>query len=175
METEKVREIQKLVNVLNRTGRQAAKAVWAGVCNVPSAQEEMAQHCLRQYNRILDRLKELDPTVGTIFTPLEEDTRLEVVATACRQLSAYFEDELEGGETRAGRRHRHRDWGSFYETAYEAGPFKILLGRGFRDLEELGKLIRECMPPWTWEERCRPKREDSESTSGSESETESEA
>jgi len=135
----------------------------------------MAKYCAEQYNRILDRLKELDPTVGTIFSPLAEDTRVEVVAIACRQLAAYYEEELEGAEEKEGRRHRHRDWGSFYETVYETGPFKIFMGRGFKDLEELGKIIRECMPPWMRGEECQPESQESKPSSGSQAEAETKA
>jgi len=156
MEKEKEPEIRKLVNVLRRTARLAAQASWGWACSAQSP-DHVARYCAQQYNRIFDRLKELDPSVATVFDPLAEDTPLEVVVIACRQLAAYYEDELEAGEEKEGRRHRHRDWGSFYETVYETGPFKIFMGRGFKDLEELGKLIRECMPPWMRGEEPRPK------------------
>jgi len=171
MEKEKEQEIRKLMNVLRRTARLAAQASW-GCAWSGEGREETAKYCAEQYNRILGRLKELDPSVGTIFSPLAEDTRLEVVAIACRQLVAYYEEELEEAEQREGRphRHRYRDWGSFYETMYEAGPFKILFGRGFKDLEELGKLIRECMPPWLRGEEPRPKPEEPKPSPSSEPE-----
>lgn len=174
MEKEKEQEIRKLVNVLRRTARTAASWGWGWACSA-EAQEPMAKYCVEQYNRILARLKDLDPTVGTIFGPLAEDTRVEVVAIACRQLAAYYEEELEGAEEKEGRRHRHRDWGSFYETVYEAGPFKIFMGRGFKDLEELGRIIRECMPPWMRGEEPRPKSEEPKPSPGSEPEAEPKA
>ncbi|MBI3949048.1 MAG: hypothetical protein HY314_01130 [Acidobacteria bacterium] len=165
MEKEKEQEIRKLVNVLRRTARLAAQAGWGWACGAQS-QEHTAQYCVQQYNRIFDRLKEIDPSVATVFGPLAEDTPLEVVIIACRQLAAYYEEDLEA--TEEGRRHRHRDWGSFYETAYEAGPFKILFGRGFKDLEELGKIIRECMPPWMRGEEPRSQSEEPKPSPGSE-------
>lgn len=171
MEKEKIEEIRKLVNVLRRTARMAAQASWGWACSAES-QEHVAQYGAQQYNRILNRLKELDPTVGTIFAPLPEDARLEVVAMACRQLAAYFEEELEADEVGEGRRYRHRDWGSFYETVYEAGPFKIFFGRGFKDLEELGRLIRECMPPWMRGEESRSKSKVSTSSTETSSDAE---
>ncbi len=158
---EKDQEIRKLVYVLRRMGRLAAQASW-GWTTSNEAQEETAQYCVEQYNRILARLKELDPTVGTIFSPLPPTTRLDVVAIACRHLAAYYEEEIAAAEEKEGRR-RHRDWGSFYETVYEAGPFKIFFGRGFKDLEELGRLLRECMPWWLGREEPRAREGESKS------------
>lgn len=174
MEPEKEREIRKLVNVLRRTARLAAQASWGWACGAPS-HESTAQYCAQQYNRIFDRVKELDPSVATVFGPVAEDTPLEVVIMACRQLAAYYEEDLEASEEKPGHRARHKNWGSFYETVYETGPFKIFLGRGFKDLEELGKIIRECMPPWMRGEEPRPKSEESKSSPGSEPETEAKA
>jgi hypothetical protein len=159
MEKEKEQEIRKLISVLRRTTRMAMQASWGWSCST-QAQDHIARYSAQQYNRIFERLKELDPSIGTIFTPLAEDAPLEVVAVACRQLAAYYEEEFDRADVGEGRRHRCKDWGSFYETAYEAGPFKIFFGRGFKDLEELGKLIREYMPQWMWEElqRCESRK-----------------
>jgi hypothetical protein len=174
MEREKAQEIRKLVNVLRRTARLAAQASWGWACSA-QAQEQTAKYSAEQYNRIFDRLKGLDPSVGTIFSRLPEDARLEVVAMACRQLAAYYEEELEPAEEKEGHRHRHKDWGSFYETVYEAGPFKIFMGRGIKDLEELGKMIRECMPPWMCQEEPQRKSEEPKPAAGSEAEAGSKA
>lgn len=157
---EKDQEIRKLVSVLKRMGRLAAQASWGWTIS-SEAQDQTAQYCVEQYNRILARLTELDPTVGTVFRPLPATTRLEVVAMACRQLAAYYEEEIARAEEKEGR--RHREWGSFYETVYEAGPFKIFFGRGFKDLEELGRLIRECMPWWMRGEKPHAKGEEGKS------------
>lgn len=174
MEKEKERELRKLIKVLRQTARLAAQASWGWMCS-GEAHEQTARHCAEQYNRIFSRLKELDPSVGTVFGPLPADARLEVVAIACRQLAAYFEEELEEAERKEGRRPREREWGSFYETVYESGPFKIFFGRGFKDLEELGRMIRECMPPWMRGEEPRPKKEESPSQPGSDAGVESKA
>jgi hypothetical protein len=165
MEKEKAPELRKLIKVLRQTARLASQAGWGWACS-GEGQEHTAKHCAEQYNRIFNRLKELDPTVGTIFSPLAEDARLEVVAIACRQLAAYYEEELEEAEGKEGRRHRDKDWGSFYETVYETGPFKIFFGRGFKDLEELGKQIRECMPYWLRGEEPPKKEEPKPAPSG---------
>lgn len=171
MENEHEQEIRKLVNVLRRTARMAAQAMW-GCSGSEQSQTHAAQYGAQQYNRIFYRLKELDPSVSTIFGPLDEHAPLEVVGMACRQLAAYYEDELEEAAAKEGRHYRRRDWGSFYETAYEAGPFKILFGRSFKDLEDLGKMIRECMPPWMRGEECQTKAEESKPSPGGEPEVE---
>lgn len=171
MQKEHEPEIRKLVNVLRRTARMATQAMWSWGSSEQS-QDHAARYGAQQYNRILQRLQELDPSVSTIFGPLDEHAPLEVVGMACRQLAAYYEDELEEAAAKEGRHYRRRDWGSFYETAYEAGPFKILFGRSFKDLEELGRMIRECMPPWMRGEECQSTREESKPSSSSGTTTE---
>ena len=61
---EREKELIKLINVLRRTGRMALQSEWTG------GKEDAAAFCTDQYNRVLTRLKELDPGVGTIFDPL---------------------------------------------------------------------------------------------------------
>lgn len=88
---ERDKELLKLINVLLRTGRMAMGAEWTGPDKDPAA----AAFCAGIYNRVLQRLKENDVSVGTIFDPLPLDSSLAVVAIACRQLAAYYEDELD--------------------------------------------------------------------------------
>lgn len=85
---EREKELIKLINVLRRTSRMALQSEWTG------GKEDAAAFCTDQYNRVLTRLKELDPGVGTIFEPLPAGSSLTVVAMASRQLAAYYEDEL---------------------------------------------------------------------------------
>jgi hypothetical protein len=168
MEKEIEQEIRKLVNVLRRTARMAVQASWGWACSAQS-KEPTAKYCVEQYNRIFDRVKELDPSVTTVFGPLDEGTQLEVVLIACRQLAAYYEDELEEADEKEGRCHRHRDWDSFCEAIHETDPFKAFTGRGFKDLEELGRMIRECIPPWMRGEEPKAKPEEPKPTPGNES------
>ena len=93
---EKEKELAKLINVLRRTSRMAMQSEWTG-----SAQDT-ASFCVEQYNRVLARLKELDESVGNLFEPLPAGSSLTVVAMACRQLAAYFEDEV-GSQKGSGR------------------------------------------------------------------------
>ena len=83
MEQEKV----KLVSVLRRIARAAGYAAWV------KREPDAARFCVTQHNKVLARLRELEPNVGTLFTPLAEETSPEVVRLAARELAAYFEDE----------------------------------------------------------------------------------
>jgi hypothetical protein len=73
---EREKELIKLINVLRRTSRMALQSEWTG------GKEDAAAFCTDQYNRVLTRLKELDPGVGTIFEPLPAGSSLTVVAMA---------------------------------------------------------------------------------------------
>ncbi len=134
---EREQELLKLINVLRRTGRMAMQAEWTGGTKDPGA----AGYCAGRYNRVLDRLKELDAGVTTIFEPLPPDSSLAVVAMACRQLVAYYEDEL-GPELR-----KHRpDVGAFVIDARSS--FKDFWQKSSRDIEDLGEFIRESIAEW---------------------------
>ncbi len=134
---EREQELLKLINVLRRTGRMAMQAEWTGGSKDPGA----ANYCAGRYNRVLERLKELDAGVTTIFEPLPLDSSLAVVAMACRQLVAYYEDEL-GAELR-----KHRpDVGAFVIDARSS--FKDFWLKSSRDIEDLGEFIRESIAEW---------------------------
>src|SRR6266545_2181976 len=85
---EREKELPKLINVLRRTSRMALQSEWTG------GSQDAAVFCTEQYNRVLARLMEIDDGIGTIFEPLPAGSSLTVVAMACRQLAAYYEDEL---------------------------------------------------------------------------------
>src|ERR1044072_9761873 len=84
---EREKELVKLINVLRRTSRMALQSEWTG------GKEDAATFCTDQYNRVLARLKELDPNVSVVFEPLAAGSSLTVVAMASRQLAAYYEDD----------------------------------------------------------------------------------
>jgi hypothetical protein len=83
-------ETVKLLNVLRRIARSAGYAAWT------RSGSEATQFCASQYNRVLARLTELEPSVKSLFTPLNESASAEVIRIAARELLAYFEaDEPE--------------------------------------------------------------------------------
>lgn len=83
-------ETRKLLNVLRRIARAAGYAAWT------KAGPDATQFCVTQYNRVLARLAELEPSVKPVFAPLNESASAEVIRIAARELLAYFEiDEPE--------------------------------------------------------------------------------
>ena len=134
---EREKELLKLINVLRRTGRMAMQAEWTGAGKDPAT----AAYCTGRYNRVLERLKEIDAGAGTVFDPLPPDSTLPVVAMACRQLVAYYEDELPPEMRRHGPHIR-----AFAADARET--FKDFWQRSSRDIEDLGEFIRESIAEW---------------------------
>src|SRR5918911_2088737 len=134
---EREQELLKLINVLRRTGRMAMQAEWTGAGKDPAT----AAYCTGRYNRVLERLKEIDAGAGTVFDPLPADSTLPVVAMACRQLVAYYEDELPPEMRRHGPHIR-----AFAVDARET--FKDFWQKSSRDIEDLGEFIRESIAEW---------------------------
>ena len=99
---------------------------------------DTAGHCVEQYNRVLGRLKEIDADVATVFDPLPATSSLTVAAMACRQLAAYYEDEVgrssgwgEGGGV----------WGDpRYGLWIDKKAFKDFWNKSAREVEEFGGL-----------------------------------
>ena len=86
------KETVKLLNVLRRIARAAGYAAWN------KSGSDATQFCVAQYNRVLARLSELEPSVKPLFTPLNESASADVIRIAARELLAYFEaDEPEFG------------------------------------------------------------------------------
>ena len=129
---EREKELVKLINVLRRTSRMALQSEWTG------GKEDAAAFCTEQYNRVLTRLKEMDPGVGTIFQPLPAGSSLTVVAMASRQLGAYYEDELGPGKS----------FGRAYGFAFDSNKFREFWEKSAREFEDLGEFIRESIDEW---------------------------
>lgn len=145
---EKEKELKKLINVLRRTARMAMQSEWTG------GQEDTAPFCVEQYNRVLARLKEMDETVGTIFSPLAEKSSLTVTAMACRQLVAYYEDEV-------GRGHHNWGWNPRgYSFRFDPASFKDFWRKSAHDIEDLGEFIRESIDEWFRHKKTEDKKED---------------
>jgi len=144
---ERAKELSKLINVLRRTSRMAMQAEWT------SGNQDAAAYCVEQYNRVLARLKELDSSIGALFEPLPSSSSLTVVAMACRQLAAYFEDETgpQKGFSRG------------YTIGCDPKVFRDFWQKTGSEVEDLGEFIRECMNEWA-RARARtqdePKKED---------------
>lgn len=87
---ERDEELKRLLFVLQRLSRTAARIQWTG------AGEAEAHYAVTQYNKVLARLTELEPALAQIFEPLAADATLTVAAMAARQTAAYFEAEVSG-------------------------------------------------------------------------------
>lgn len=151
---EREKEIAKLVNVLRRTSRMALQSEWTG------SSEDVTAFCIDQYNRVLARLKEIDPGVAAVFDPLAPGSSLTVAAMACRQLAAYYEDEV--GQTGA-------DWkGVWGDPRYgiwvDKRAFKEFWNKSAREVEDLGEFIRENIDEWVNQRKSRGKREGGDRT-----------
>ena len=129
---EREKELKKLINVLRRTSRMALQLEWTG------GKEDAAGHCTDQYNRVLTRLKEIDPAVGGVFEPLPAGSSLTVVAMASRQLAAYYEDEL--GPSSGSR--------GAYNFVWDGKNFKEFWEKSAREFEDMGEFIRESINEW---------------------------
>ena len=129
---EREKELVKLINVLRRTSRMALQSEWTG------GKDDAATFCTEQYNRVLARLKEMDPGVSVIFEPLPAGSSLTVVAMASRQLAAYYEDEL--GPARGFSR--------AYGFGFDPAKFKEFWEKSAREFEDMGEFIRESIDEW---------------------------
>ena len=78
-------ETVKLLNVLRRIARAAGYAAWV------KSEPEATQFCVGQYNRVLARLTELEPSLKPLFTTLSDTASPQVIRIAARELLAYFE------------------------------------------------------------------------------------
>ena len=94
---EREKEIAKLVNVLHRIARGAAFSSWI------KRDEDGIKFCVAQYNRVLLRLRELEPAIASLFGELSPDASAQVTRMAAHDLAAYFEDEI---PARHGERER---------------------------------------------------------------------
>jgi hypothetical protein len=130
---EREKELLKLINVLRRTSRMALQSEWTG-----GGKADAAAFCTEQYNRVLARLKELDPGVSVVFQPLPAGSSLTVVAMASRQLGAYYEDELGPA----------RGFGRGYGFAFDPKMFKEFWEKSAREFEDMGEFIRESIDEW---------------------------
>jgi hypothetical protein len=149
---EREKEIAKLVNVLRRTSRMALQSDWTG-SQTGQTREEVSAFCVDQYNRVLARLKEIDPSVGSVFDPLAAGSSLTVAAMACRQLAAYYEDEV-------GRAAGWGDWKGVWADPrvgvwVDKRAFKDFWDKSAREIEDLGEFIRDSIQDWVSQKKPR--------------------
>jgi hypothetical protein len=64
---------------------------------------------------------------------------------ACRQLAAYFEDEVKSGAP----------WERIYGAAFDTESFKDFWKQSAKDIEDLGEFIRENLETWATQRKKR--------------------
>ena len=140
--------------------RQTERAVLALVLGPKARRPRLITHretrdrkVVSVLNRVLARLKELDPGVSVVFEPLPAGSSLTVVAMASRQLAAYYEDEL--GPTKG--------FGRGYGFAVDPRMFREFWDKSAREFEDLGEFIRESIDEW-----LKRKKENNGETGGAE-------
>ena len=131
------REIKRLLNVLRRMARTARMNQWTGV------RERADIYSVEQYNRILERFNALDATeTPGLFVPLREDATWNMLSNACRDLSAYYEEDTPNG-SKGGWNGVWTDAKSgiwIDKTAFKSGMPP--------EVSELGHFIREKISEW---------------------------
>ena len=127
---EREQQITKLVNVLRRTAGSLHGDVTEAVVGQAAG----------QYNRVLAALAKLDKGLDAVFVALPDDASEEVIVAACRQLAAYYSDEV-----------------SHAETPFESDSFKEFWRKSAEDLEEVGDFIRDSLGKMYREKKEREK------------------
>jgi hypothetical protein len=127
------KEIANLVHVLQQTARMCFQSEWTGTDN-----NDVAALCMDRHNRILARLKEFDPGLATVFDPLPPGSSLTAVAIACRQVAAYYEDELSWPAR----------WKQAYESSCDSKTIKEFWRKSAKEVQDLGEYMRECADEW---------------------------
>ena len=118
-------QLTKLVNVLHRTAKSAR-----------NENQEVVNRAREQFNRVLETLGNVDPTVKDVFTPLDDAASGPVVVAACKDLAAYFEDEVEGED-----------------QPFDKDAFKEFWRKSARDIEDVGEFIKESLEQFQHERK----------------------
>ena len=82
-----------------------------------------------------------------IFEPLAEGSSLTVAAMACRQLAAFYEDEVP-------RQSWERKWAKDMPF-FDPRPFKEFWEKSARDIEDFGEYIRESIEEWARQRKAK--------------------
>jgi hypothetical protein len=83
-----------------------------------------------------------------VFEALPAGSSLTVVAMACRQLAAYYEDEV-GAPKGFGRGYGFHFDPSTFKGMWDKQAFKEFWENSAREFENLGEFIRKSVDEWT--------------------------
>ena len=133
MEQEQRQEIRGLYQILEHTAEIAEDAL------LTETYKDSESRCISQFNKVLQRLSEINAVPKDLFDPLQEDAAFSEISIACHHLAAYIS---EGVGTASDLK----------------GMMTNLLGKKFienigEELKEgrIGDLIRKSMPEFLTE------------------------
>ncbi len=133
MEQERQNEIRGLFQILEQTAEIAEDAI------LTETYKDSESRCISQFNKVLQRLDEMNVVPKDLFDPLQEDAAFSEISIACNHLAAYLSEGL----------------GTLSDLK---GMMTNILGKKFiddvsEDLKEgkIGVLIRKSMPQFLTE------------------------
>ena len=133
MEQEQRQEIRGLFQILEHTAEIAEDAL------LTETYKDSESRCISQFNKVLQRLSEINVIPKDLFDPLQEDAAFSEISIACHHLAAYLSE-------------------GFGTASDLKGMMTNLLGKKFienigEELKEgrIGDLIRKSMPEFLTE------------------------
>ncbi|MCE2403020.1 DUF4097 family beta strand repeat protein [Candidatus Poribacteria bacterium] len=88
MEQERQNEIRGLFQILEQTAEIAEDAI------LTQAYKDGESRCVSQFNKVLERLTEIDAVPMGLFEPLQENVSFSEISIACHHLAAYLSEGL---------------------------------------------------------------------------------
>lgn len=88
MEQEKQQEIRGLFQILEQTAKIAEDSM------LTETYKDGENRCVSQFNKVLERLREIDTVPEGLFDPLQEDAAFSEISIACNHLAAYLSEGL---------------------------------------------------------------------------------
>ncbi len=88
MEQERQNEIRGLFQILEQTAEIAEDSI------MTEAHKHGENRCISQFNKVLERLKEIDAIPQGLFDPLQGDAAFSEISIACQHLAAYLSEGL---------------------------------------------------------------------------------
>ena len=88
MEQEQHNEIRGLFQILEQTAEIAEDSI------LTEARKDGEKRCISQFNKVLQRLREINAVPEGLFDPLEEDAAFSEISIACHHLAAYLSEGL---------------------------------------------------------------------------------
>lgn len=128
MEQERQNEIRGLFQILEQTAEIAEDAI------LTQTYKDGENRCISQFNKVLERLGEIDAVPEGLFDPLTENAAFGEISIACHHLAAYLSEGLGTSPDLKGM-----------VTNFLGKKFIEDIGEELKD-SQIGDLIRKSMP-----------------------------